>query len=173
MLMHARLLELLSYDPDSGIFTWRVDRRSGKSGNCYSARAGDPAGSVMRDGYMRVGIDGKQYALHRLAWLYVTGTWPAHQIDHLDTDRTNQRWLNLRDVTGKVNSQNQRKAQRNNRSTGLLGVTFERNAGKDRPHRARIMIDGKNRTVGMFETAEAAHSAYVEAKRQLHEGCTL
>lgn len=158
-----RLRERLSYDPETGVFTWRV--RPAPNTN-----VGDVAGSWNGNGYLQVSVDGVQHPLHRLAHLYMEGYWPAGEVDHRDGDKGNNRWLNLRDGTKAINMQNKRKAQANNRSTGLLGAYFDWKRGK---FSASIKLGGKSRYLGSFDTAEAAHLAYVEAKRVLHPGCTL
>jgi hypothetical protein len=113
-------------------------------------------------------IDGHLISCHRLAWLYMTGSLPTHQIDHIDGDRKNNRWTNLRDVTTSVNQQN-RRTPRSDNSCGLIGVTREKN----NRFTASIRFEGKQRRLGTFATPEEAHSVYVEAKRRVHEGCTL
>jgi hypothetical protein len=155
-----RLMEVVSYDPETGVFRWRErpNRR---------IRAGDVAGS-MQNTYWRVAIDGTEYLAHRLAWLYMNGEWPSVQIDHINGIRTDNRISNLRDVLPAVNCQNQRNAQAKNLS-GYLGVSTKA-GGK---WLARIHKAGKPIRIGLFDSPEAAHQAYLEAKRRLHEGCTI
>ena len=95
-----RLRELLSYDPATGKFLWRVGRQ------CM--RAGAVAGATEVQGYRVIKIDGKIYKAHRLAWLYVTGEWPPEEIDHKNTDPQDNVWSNLRLAT---HSQNQANAK--------------------------------------------------------------
>jgi hypothetical protein len=97
----------------------------------------------------------------------MTGAWPAGQVDHLNGARTDNRWTNLREATAAVNSQNQRVAYPRNKS-GFLGVRAFR-AGWT----AQITVARKQVYLGNFSTPEAAHEAYVKAKRELHAGCTL
>lgn len=129
--------------------------------------AGDVAGCRTSRGYSVLAVDGVLYRAHRLAWFYVTGAWPQGEVDHINGQRADNRFLNLRVVTGAINSQNRRRANGNSR-TGLLGVY---------PHKtgfqARIMVSGSRRHLGTFQTAEAAHAAYLAAKRQVHPGNTL
>lgn len=162
----ARLREVLHYDPATGIFTWRYSRK-GRPG-----KAGAVAGSVCDRGYRYICIDRIKYLAHRLAWLYVHGEWPACEIDHRDGVR-GANWIgNLRPATSTMNKQNQRRARVDNLSGGMLGVSIQRDNGDVR-YRARIMVQGKEIGLGRFDSPEAAHAAYVEAKRRLHEGCTL
>lgn len=154
-----RLRELLDYNPETGLLTWRVTRAKGKKGAV--------AGGRDALGYVKIGIDGSDYRGHRLAWLHYYGEWPRDMLDHIDGDVTNNAIVNLRDVDTSVNQQNQRKAQRTNKS-GLIGVSR-----KEKCSVARIKVGGEVRYLGAFGTDEEAHAAYLNAKRQLHAGCTI
>lgn len=152
-IAHTALLATLEYDQETGHFV----------------RRGNPKilGGDNGQGYLIICLSGQRYRAHRLAVFYVTGQWPAHEVDHINGNRSDNRWENLRLVTGNVNSQNRREAQKNS-STGLLGV---------RPFRGRfrsvIALNHKRKHLGTFETAIEAHQAYVAAKRLMHEGCTI
>lgn len=163
ILTQARLKGLLHYDPDTGVFFWVAPTGS-------KVKPGAIAGCTRKDGYKTIRICGHSYLAHRLAWFYITGGWPKNQIDHMDGSPSNNAWENLRDVTLSVNMQNQRKARANNCSTKLLGATFEKRSGL---FQAQIVINGKNKYLGLFDTAEQAHEAYAVAKRKFHEGCTI
>ena len=130
---------------------------------------GAQAGRVDARGYVAIGLDRRQYKAHRLAWLYMTGEWPALEVDHRDADRANNAWLNLRQLTHRHNMENERKARSTNKS-GLLGVHQCRATGR---YRAAITVAGRCKQLGRFDTPELAHQAYVNAKRQLHAGNTL
>lgn len=153
---HERLLELLRYDKRTGLFTWRVRRNQ-------HVAAGDVAGTISKaDGYRRINIGRKLYSAHRLAYFYVLGHWPEFDVDHRNGVRDDNRWQNLRPLTRAENMQNLQGAHRDN-STGLLGVAPVRNR-----FGAYIRIDGKNRYLGSFNTAQEAHEAYLQAKRAAH-----
>lgn len=156
-----RLRDLLEYVPETGVFRWRVTT------NNRSAKAGSSAGSVKGAGYVYIQIDGKSYCAHRLAVLYMTGEWPANQVDHINGCRTDNVWSNLRCVTVSGNRMNQRRARSDNR-TGLLGVHV---AG--RKWTASIGIAGRTRHLGTFDSPEQAHAAYVQAKRVAHATCSI
>lgn len=155
----ARLRELLDYDPETGIFRWRVDRGS--------VRAGKIAGTPNGRGYLLIRVDGRLRRANRLAWLYVTGEHPSGEVDHENGVKHDNWFGNLRDVPLKVNRQNIRKAHITNAS-GVLGVSELRGR-----HKAQLWVDGVNLHLGFFDTEAEAHSAYLEAKRRLHEGCTI
>lgn len=152
---------LFHYDRYTGVFT-RAVKTSPR------VNVGDRAGWVDKDGYRVISIYGKTYRAARLAWLHVTGSWPVGEVDHKDTDKSHDWFDNLRDVTKEVNRQNDTKAQRNNK-TGFLGVRETPN-GRFAP---QIKANGRVLHLGTFDTPQEAHAAYVAAKRQHHQGCTL
>lgn len=151
------LADHLDYNPETGVFTWLVQRRGG-------ARAGDRAGSVNSEGYILIGLCGKFYRAHRLAWFCTYGEWPKSEIDHINRDKTDNRICNLRDVTRQTNSENVTRPNRGNVS-GFRGVRAKR-------HRwlAEIRINGKQKQIGTFDSPEEAHTAYLAAKRANHLG---
>ena len=161
-LTAARLRELLHYDPELGWFMWRVTRT-------FTAVAGAVAGRINPKGYVSIKINGYTYLAHRLAWLYVHGIWPDKDIDHWDTSESNNCFSNLREATPRLNNENRRVANRDN-ATGFLGVCFHKKAGK---FQASIKVAGKHLHLGLYQTAELAHAAYITAKRREHAGCTL
>ena len=122
MLTADRLRELLNYDPDTGVFTYRVTRAP-------RFRPGDMAGHVDVHGYRVIGLDLRIYKAHRLAGLYMTGEWPKHEVDHKNLDKADNRWVNLRPATHGQNRQNIG-ALKNN-WTGCKGVYLRR--GRDGP----------------------------------------
>ena len=119
----------------------------------------------MCQGYLRICVDGRMYAAHRLAFLMMLERWPSMVIDHIDGDPSNNRWTNLRDVSRMVNQQNQRRAHRSNRSSGVLGVTWDR---ASRKWSVRIHHRGRNVHIGYFVELDAADAAYRQAKQRLH-----
>lgn len=155
----TRLRELLTYDPTTGIFTWRIGRRG------RSTKAGARAGRSHVKGYEWIGIDGKRIMSHRIAWCYTYGYWPPHQIDHINGDRADNRLLNLRLATAAENLQNKRIPQGTN---PYLGVRSARGRWQ-----AYICVDRKFIHLGMFSTPEEARDAYVRAKQIHHPFNTL
>jgi len=151
MLTQERLKELLHYDPKTGVFTW-VDKPS------RNMKSGVAAGGFAINGYWRIAINRRRYYAHRLAWFWMTGKWPKEQVDHINHDRADNRWTNLRVATNFENSGNTR-IQTNNTS-GWKGV------GWDKPRKkwhAYIKIDGKTKHLGRFDCPAAAHFSYVVA----------
>jgi HNH endonuclease len=147
-LTHARLCELLSYDPETGLWTWRLSRRG-------AVKAGAAAGSLNNpEGYLRIKIDGHLYLAHRLAVFYMTKSWPKVGTDHKDLDRINNRWTNLREATRSENQANIG-AHRDNK-LGVKGVS-RLPSGK---YGVWIMHRGKNKRLGTWDSAEMASWMY-------------
>lgn len=149
---------ILSYDPQTGIFRWkqRTDRDA-----AWNARyAGTVAGVV--DGnyiYITIGFP-VRFAAHRLAWFYVYGVWPKHEVDHRNLVKTDNRLGNLREATRGQNAHNMKLFKNN--TTGAKGVGFDRRRGK---YRAQIKLNGKAVWFRRFDTIEEA----IEARRnELH-----
>jgi hypothetical protein len=162
-MTHDDLIGSLDYNAATGVFCWKksIGTRN---------RVGDVAGYVEKRGYIQIKVGGKLHRAHRLAWFYVHGKWPEFQIDHIDGDKTNNAIANLRDVEPMRNSENVRKARISNKTSGLLGVTFHKPAKK---WLAQIGAKGKHKYLGLFLDPLEAHQAYLTAKRELHEGCTI
>ncbi len=160
----GRLRELLSYDPKTGVFVSLTRRKTWESGRVTGAKEN-------RTGYGRVIVDGTYYRAHRLAWFYVHGEWP-HAIDHINGNRYDNRLCNLRSVSVKTNNENLRVAKETNQS-GFLGVRAKSN-GKFAAD-IKATLGGKRLMLylGSYATAEEAHAVYVDAKRRLHDGCSI
>lgn len=161
MLSAERLRALLNYEPETGAFHW-INGRPGVA-------RGSEAGCVCKNGYIYISVDGVKHLAHRLAWLYMTGQWPKGEIDHRNGERTDNRFSNIRDVSIRVNAENRWNPQGQTRS-GRRGVSWHDHSRK---WRVRINVRGVEHRIGMFDTVEEASAAYVQAKRQMHEGCTI
>lgn len=155
-LPHETLILLLDYNPATGVFTWK---------NKISTKVvvGEPAG-FFDNGYWRVSLYGVQYMMHRLAWFYVTGKWPEEELDHINMDRSDNRFCNLREATKSENMQNRPK-QKNN-TTGFKGVSRHHDGKR---FTAQIHRNRKKMHLGVFNTAEEAHAAYAEASKVHHK----
>ena len=155
---------MLDYEKETGVFRWKKH-----TSNSCRKKVGSVAGGADGHGYTRIKILGTMYMAHRLAWLYETGLPPEFEIDHINGDRSDNRFCNLRDVSKSINSQNTHAARRDN-STGMLGV-YKRSSHKK--FYSAIRVEGKLLSLGYFDSKELAHDAYLSAKRKLHAGCTI
>jgi HNH endonuclease len=145
MLTFDRLREVLEYNPESGVWVWIV--RTGQK-----SKPGKIAGSLDNDGYVVIRIDRANYRAHRLAWLYMTGSWPRVTIDHINLEPADNRWVNLREATYSQNNANRRRCG----ASGIKGVY---------PHKGRWRVNFRNKYVGLFDTQEQAREAYLSAAR--------
>lgn len=155
VLTAARLRHLFRYNPETGIFTRNV--------SVSAELKGSLAGTRSAKGYLDIAIDRKSYRVHRLAWLYMTGFWPTAQVDHINRDRSDNRWANLREASNAENAQN--RSKNSNNSSGHTGVVWDKGSGK---WRAQIKKDWKLRYLGVFDSVEEAAEAYISAKAALH-----
>ena|ERR1019366_3682550 len=149
------LHELFSYDVDTGIFIRIADLG-------IRARIGSQAGWVTRCGYCCMSIKYRKYLAHRLAWLYMTGKWPPHQIDHINGIRLDNRWVNLRLATNSQNQWNSKPVRASNTS-GYKGVYWSKHANM---WRATITCNGKQKVIGYRKIKEDAARLYEIAARQ-------
>lgn len=148
-LTHARLLQLLRYEPEAGVFV-RLTSAGGR-------KAGEVAGGVGNHGYVQIGVDGKHYLAQRLAVFYMTGTWPHGDVDHRDTDVLNNRWANLRVATRAQNMMNRKRPPR--------GCSLHKHSGL---WRSELGIDGRRLFLGYFPSADLAEEFYALASEMAH-----
>lgn len=148
MITASYLRSILRYDPDTGEWTWIVDRSP-------RIRANMPAGCVHHSGYKHIKIDNKGYRSAPLAHLYMTGRWPAGEIDHKNRNRSDDRWDNLREATKSENCANRDQSIRRSK-TGVVGVYWYDSFGK---YVAQIRVRGKLKHLGSFNTIQEATAA--------------
>lgn len=156
MITQKRLKELLHYDPITGVFTWRV-RRGGR------AVAGSVAGTIGKDGYVRIFVDGVSQYAQRLAFLYMEGRFPPVISEHRNLNPSDNRWENLRPATHSQNGMN--KPARSDNKLGVKGV-IKTKSGK---FQSEIGFAGKRVYLGLFSTLAEASAAY-DAAADVHHG---
>jgi hypothetical protein len=156
MITQNQLKEELDYNPETGLF---IRRKSGTGKN-----KGDIAGTKDKDGYIIIRVYNKRYKAHRLAWLYMYGSFPSKEIDHINREKADNRINNLREVAQGDNRKNQDKTKRN--CSGRKGVSYSMYHKK--PYRVYCSINGVNTYLGMFETLEEAGNVYDEAAKKYH-----
>jgi hypothetical protein len=144
--------EILTYYPRTGKWIWKRPRST-------SIKSGSPAGANSH-GYIRIKIFSKQYAAHRLAYLYMLGRWPKSRIDHKNGNGLDNRWTNLRLATHSQNIANAK--MRCDNKHGCKGVSKEKGR-----YLAQICCNGKNHYLGRFSSPELAHAAYQVAAKKL------
>ncbi|NDC49514.1 MAG: HNH endonuclease [Micrococcales bacterium] len=150
------LKAIFEYNPVDGVVRWNICRSNMVKG----ARAG----CINKSGYIVVTVDSKTYRLTRLIWIYMFGHIPDDfHVDHINGNKIDNRLCNLRLVTNKQNQEN-RPAPRNT-SSGYRGVTWHKACSK---WMARICHHGKRETIGFFETADDAYSAYKQRASELY-----
>jgi hypothetical protein len=155
------ILALLRYEPETGCFFWKF--REGARASDNTRRAGKAAGWRDEKGYVRIEIYKRTYKAHRLAWAYMTGSWPDGEIDHINGIPNDNRWVNLRAATIGQNQRNRGKPRSN--TSGYKGVSFDKSTQK---WRATIGVDGRHHYLGLFATAEEAAIMYQTAAVQMH-----
>lgn len=152
-----RVREVFDYDPDTGLLTYKRNRGGLRE-------RGEVAGWICRrqhthgGGYRLIGFNGREYGAHRLIWLWWHGVHPSGHIDHINLDRADNRIANLRDCTQSQNMGNRR--PQGNNTSGFKGVSYSKASKK-----WKASIQRKH--LGLFDTPEKAHAAYVDAALQL------
>ncbi len=155
------LKSILNYDPDTGIFIWKVS-------NSNRAKAGNIAGCLWinpqrpEHKYYRIMINGKLYRLHRIAYYYITGIDPAEkEVDHKNGNTLNNRFENLRLAT-LANNRKNRKENKNNTS-GFKGVVWNK---PNKKWQAQITLNNKQTTLGYYKTKFYAALVYARAAKK-------
>jgi len=149
-----QLRAVLSYCPKTGHFTRIANTRGG-------FKAGSRAGHLTGAGYIQIHVGGLKNQASRLAWLYMTGKWPDHEVDHINRVRSDNRWSNLREATPAQQRGNTGLLSTN--KSGFRGVCFHKGAGK---WMAGISVSNRQHYLGLYDTKEAAARAYRSAARK-------
>ena len=164
MITYDILKKTLTYDPITGQFTRNITTSSRAiNGSVVGTRANHACG------YIQITIYGRPFLAHRLAFLYMTGSLPKNEIDHINGIKTDNSWKNLREVETSINAQNRHSAQSNSK-TGILGVWFDKTKEK---WTSQIKVRNRRISLGYFNDLKEAELAYLKAKRLLHAGCTI
>jgi hypothetical protein len=144
------------YDPDTGVFRWKVNRPGG------IAKKGSVAGYVNRRGYQLITVDGRHYRSHRLAWMYMHGYFPENQIDHINRNPADNQFENLREVSQVCNTRNSRTYCTN--TSGVKGVSFEE---RNLKWSAGVMVDNNTKHLGYYDDFADAVCARLAAEQCL------
>ena len=153
-MSYLKLKGELNYNPETGSLWWKK--------SCSGRKMDKPAGTIRKDGYTQVRFKGKSYYAHVVIFMIMEGYRPR-QVDHINGDRSDNRWCNLREACPRTNGYNSRVAKDNN--SGYKGVDFRKDSGK---WRARISTTFGRLEVGYFDSPEEAHKAYKEAADKYH-----
>ena len=148
--------QVLSYDRDTGLFTWLVD--------CGSNKVKGKIAGAEKEGYITIHIDSQQYRAHILAWIYVYGYTPD-ELDHENRIKSDNRIKNLRLTTRVLNAQNRAPQSRN--TSGVSGVCLNKKSGK---WRATLTTNGEFRYLGEYLLMEDAISARLLSEKEANFG---
>jgi hypothetical protein len=156
LLSQIELKKHLMYHPDTGEFTRLTSLSS-------SVKVGENAGGIGYEGYINIRVNGAKYRAHRLAWLYVHGSWPQMHIDHIDGIKSNNKILNLRECNRTQNMRNKGSSKNNN--SGFKGVSWKKDANK---WVAQARLNGKKIYLGYFDIPQEANAAYQAFAKENH-----
>lgn len=143
--------DFFSYDPETGIITRNRSKRTDTIGE---------VSTFLHNGYLSIYGFGRLIRAHRLAWVLMTGEWPKNDVDHINRDRTDNRWCNLREATRSDNLRNTpvRKTSR----SGYKGVEI-----RDGKFCAYISVNNKKIHLGAFDNPIDAHKRYCDEARKI------
>ncbi|UUG68203.1 HNH homing endonuclease [Salmonella phage vB_SalM_SPJ41] len=159
MLTQQTLKEHLHYDPETGVFTWLVDRKG-------KAKAGSVAGFKHHSSYIYIKLFGKRYAAHRLAFLYMKGYLPKF-VDHKNCIRYDNWFDNLRECSRSDNNCNAVK-RRDNKS-GVKGVYYHKQRGR---WAAQVKHNKVCYHLGLFDSVAEAEEVVKKKREELHREFT-
>ena len=158
MLQKEDILDIFNYNINTGIFTWKKSRRG--------VAKGVVAGTLRQDGYVHLCIGEERHFAHRVVYLLMEGYMPE-QVDHINGNRSDNRWENLRACTPSENSQNRRIT---NSKSGFKNVNWHEQTKK---WRVQVMIDGKSRSFGLYSNIEDAKRVAIIARKEIHGDFSL
>ena len=164
------LLKFISYDPETGVFTWQERQKEDFKTENFRVRwnqrnAGKPAGWPLLNGYWCIDLRGERYPAHRLAWFLHYGYWPENDVDHINNQRQDNRIANLREATRSQNLQNA--SIRSNNTSGHKNVSYRKDTGKWTVRMWKFKV--KYLSIGSFDTLEEAITAATKAREELYK----
>jgi HNH endonuclease len=154
MITYAEVCAMFDYNPATG---WLVNRRTRRRAGTNKFENRMPKRRQVKIG----GRTGEVINEANLIWLWMTGAWPTHFVDHIDGDPFNNAWTNLREATNSENSMNRRPVT----STGFKWAYLEPKTGR---YIAQIKVNGQNTYLGTFSTPQDAHAAALTLASNLH-----
>lgn len=160
-LDQTELRRVLAYEPESGVFRWRP--RADRDLSWNHRFSGEKAGAVLPIGYRYINFNKRLRTAHRLAWLWMTGDWPAAYIDHINGNRADNRWVNLRAATAGQNGANQ--GLRSTNTSGVKGVCW---VTSKRKWQASITVGNRDIYLGRFARFDDAVAARKAAEDEHH-----
>lgn len=148
---------VFDYNPETGVLTWLVRLNS-------RIRIGSEAGTVDKlSGYRFIQVDGKKYKASRLIWLWMTGEWPAGEIDHKNRNKSDDRFSNLRDSS---HGQNMRNGFWGTNSSGIKGVSWNKARAK---WQVELTVNYEKKYLGLFSSFEEAEQIVIAATKKYHK----
>lgn len=154
-LSHKHVKECFHYEPSSGKLTWKISK-------ARCVKIGQEAGWMRSDGYRQVEVDGTKFLVHRLIYFFIEGKFPPKEIDHIDGNKSNNRWNNIRACSRSENMSNA--GPRRNNKLGIRGVYYD---PKRRRYITRIRKGCTKKYIGSFKTKEEAARAYQEEQSKI------
>ena len=160
LISHEELKRILDYNPDTGVFVWK-EKISDKVvvGSVAGCESKNSCGNAT---YLIVGIYGRNYRGHRLAWFHHYGVWPKGVVDHINQDGLDNSIKNLRDLSIKENAKNCPLSKSN--KSGVCGVCWDRTREL---WIANIRIDNVTKFLGYFRNFDDAVECRLNAQRKL------
>ena len=155
------LRDIFVYHPDTGVVTWRFGIPSRKKSETWTPNTAGEKVHINRSGrYARIWFNKQGYYVHRIAFAYMVGHWPL-MVDHVNQDKQDNRWSNLRECTTVENSHNRRSGK-----YGACGIRKCTKPNTKNPYRVCIVVNGNEINLGRFPTADLATAARRDAEKK-------